>query len=532
MAKRRAARAEQQREAEQQAAFEEFSLDETYAGLEGDRSEFGETTGRMIAVMLDGDRAAMDAALAQFSDQAGLRNVCRAADFQTASIDPEQAEEADVIVLEELGMAILNGAPEQNARMMAAASSGAMADRAQMIVEPETYKYTQGWEVPPEQQDLELDQELPAQPLPGFPIPAYPAMPFDPFLMGYLSGVQAVASGLAARPAFAVPGLPPQLASAAKGISAAAIHDSGAATWGLIATGVAGSPLSGRGIRVAVLDTGFDAGHPDFENRAITRQSFIPAQIEDQFGRVRDVVDRTPDDISGHGTHVAGTACGPRHSRFGRRYGIAFDCEIFIAKVLSVDLGRPGSAGGRDGDILEGLNWALANGCQIVNMSLGAPATSASFEQRWENAARRALSRGQLIIAATGNDSAPRPSLQRLNPPRPVGHPANCPSIVGVAAVDQNLRVAAFSNAQRFTTGGEVNFAGPGTNVLSARPRRLGSIGRLQGTSMATPHVSGIAALIAQEAGLRGLPLYREIRRRVGPLSDSRRDVGNGVARV
>ena len=121
--------------------------------------------------------------------------------------------------------------------------------------------------------------------------------------------------------------------------------------------------------------------HPDLTGRRITAQSFIEGQ------QVQDG--------HGHGTHCIGTACGARRPGILPRYGVAYEAEIFAGKVLS----NQGSGG--DGGILAGIQWAITNGCAIVSMSLGAPVQAGQpFSQVFEQAARRALARGTLIISA------------------------------------------------------------------------------------------------------------------------------------
>jgi subtilisin len=244
------------------------------------------------------------------------------------------------------------------------------------------------------------------------------------------------------------------------------------AAWGLQATGVLSSPYAGRGIRVAILDTGLDLLHPDFAGRNVVSQSFVK--------------DLPVDDANGHGTLCAGVACGPQRPSRQRRYGVAFASEMYIAKVLD------DRAGGADGNILAGIDWAVRNNCSIVSMSLGSPVlVGDGYSQVFEQMAVRALSAGSLLLAAAGNES------QRPDRIVPVEHPANCPSILAIGAVDPSLAVAPFSNGGVNPDGGQVDLAAPGVVIFSSCPRP-GLYQSDNGTSMATPLVAGIAALIAE----------------------------------
>src|SRR5215203_245829 len=288
--------------------------------------------------------------------------------------------------------------------------------------------------------------------------------------------------------------------------------DESSLTWGLQVTKAATSRLSGRGMKVAVLDTGLDLEHPDFTGRNIGSRSFIPNQ--------------TVQDGNGHGTHCIGTACGPR-SPFrtpGRppSYGCASHCDIFAGKVLS-NQGSGATAG-----ILAGMQWAIANGCQVISMSLGRTIRldEKGFNPAYEQVAQVGLQRGTLTIAAAGNDSA-RPG--RISP---VGEPANSPSILAVGALDESLLVASFSCGGLFLPHGAVNIAGPGVNIHSSFPRPI-LYRRLNGTSMATPHVAGIAALWAETNGLfRGVALGRQLLHSARRLPLPSRDVGAGLVQA
>jgi subtilisin family serine protease len=279
--------------------------------------------------------------------------------------------------------------------------------------------------------------------------------------------------------------------------------DTPAETWGLSATNVSQSAYSGQGIKVAVLDTGMDLEHPDFAGRNIQSMSFIPGQ--------------SAQDLNGHGTHCIGTACGPLSPGDPNaapgvpRYGIAYNADIFVGKVLS------NSGNGSLGGILQGMNWAIANGCEVISMSLrglGGPVAA------YTAAASRALNAGCLVIAASGNDST-RP-FNTI----PTGTPANSPGVVAVAALDNRLDVASFSN------GGKIEIAAPGVSVFSSmpRPRMYGSI---SGTSMATPHVAGIAALLAESnPALRASALMQALTNSAQGLPQPASDVGAGLVQA
>jgi subtilisin family serine protease len=180
---------------------------------------------------------------------------------------------------------------------------------------------------------------------------------------------------------------------------------------------------------------------------------------------------------------------------------------------------------GADGGILAGINWAVQNKCQIVSMSLGSPiAQGATFSQVYQNVARVAEQKGTLIVAAAGNESH-RPGLTA-----PVGHPANCPTVLAVAALDSNLQVAYFSCGGINGEGGEVNIAAPGVNVFSSWPMPL-RYNTISGTSMATPCVAGILALYAEATGLRGMALANFALKKAKYLG-SVRDFGWGLVQV
>jgi subtilisin family serine protease len=413
-----------------------------------------ETTGRQIVVFADDD----DAAAIDWG-RAGISEVADSRDFSGGGLPPETIHDAQASVFAQLGMAVVSADPTQMALLQSAESSG----RRVLSVSPELVHHVL-------QDVLEYAQ-------------------------AYRDGVD----DLANRVLRAHDGNGSGVATGVRG--APLFQDTAQATWGIQAVQADSSPRSGRGIGVAVLDTGFDLEHPDFAGRTVTAQSFVtgePAQ-----------------DGHGHGTHCIGTSCGPRSPSTGPRYGIAYEADIFVGKVLS-DAGS-----GTDGGILAGIDWAITNGCPVISMSLGADVTQA--HPPYSVAGARALEKGSLIIAAAGNN-ANRPAGNFGF----VGAPANSPEIIAVGALDQRLEMAPFSARSLPARGGQIDIAGPGYQVLSSwpMPTRYRTI---SGTSMATPHVAGIAALYAEATGRRGLELWATLCQESERLMQPSIDVGSGL---
>ena len=279
--------------------------------------------------------------------------------------------------------------------------------------------------------------------------------------------------------------------------------------------GLEKSKYSGKGINVAILDTGFYKGHPDFANRTIDGKSFVAGEEWDLDGH-------------GHGTHCTGTAAGYISLEDDKRYGVAYKSNIFIAKVLS-DTGS-----GVTSNILDGIDWALEKQCQVISMSLGSTVQigekpSPIFEQ----VGRKALEKKALIIAAAGNDSK-RPN----HLPRPVSSPANAESIMAIAALDKNLNVASFSNAGlNVADGGRIDLSAPGVNILSSYSENASNATlykMMNGTSMATPHVAGVAALYFEAyPNLSAAEIWLKMEKSAKELQNQlMRDVGAGIIQV
>ncbi|MBQ1123482.1 S8 family serine peptidase [Streptomyces sp. B15] len=275
-------------------------------------------------------------------------------------------------------------------------------------------------------------------------------------------------------------------------------------TWGLQAIRSNRSSLTGSEVKVAVVDTGVDPRHPDLAPHIEATASFVQGE--------------SVEDGHGHGTHCIGTAAGPAEPRQGPRYGVACDARILAAKALD------NFGDGSDGDILAAMAWALAHGARVISLSLGARVRRGElFPQTYEKLAQRALRRGTVIVAAAGNESHRPPHID------PVNRPANCPSILAVGALDKALTPSFFSNGGiNGQGGGEVDIAAPGADIHSAAPG--GGYQVMSGTSMATPHVAGVLALLAQaHSDASAADLRTGLLAGAFPLAQPARDVGAGL---
>ncbi|WTG48226.1 S8 family serine peptidase [Actinacidiphila glaucinigra] len=230
---------------------------------------------------------------------------------------------------------------------------------------------------------------------------------------------------------------------------------------------------TGQGVDVAVLDSGVDAGHPDLADRIVTRQNFVPEEDD-------------TDDRAGHGTHVASIIAGTGAASGGKEKGVAPGARLRIGKVLD----RTGS--GQISFALAGMEWAAVDQhAKIINMSLGAGVSDGTDPMSLA-VDRLSAQTGALFVVAAGNAGAPDS----------ISTPGTAASALTVGAVDSDDALAPFSSrGPRIDGALKPEITAPGVDILAANSRFVGndqgSYQSMSGTSMATPHVAGAAALLA-----------------------------------
>jgi len=231
------------------------------------------------------------------------------------------------------------------------------------------------------------------------------------------------------------------------------------------------SGYDGSGVKVAVLDTGIDAEHPDIKDQLVDTKSFVPNED------VRD--------YHAHGTHVASTVLGTGAASEGKNKGVAPGADLLVGKVLSNE------GFGQDSWIIDGMEWAADN-AKIVNMSIGSNEPSDGTDPMAQAVNNLTEETGALFVIAAGNTG-----MEGIN------SPGSAQSALTVGAVDKSDQLAWFSSKgpQNGSSGLKPDLTAPGQGILAARSQfseGSGSYMTMDGTSMATPHVAGAAAILAQ----------------------------------
>ncbi|MFD4373400.1 S8 family peptidase [Streptomyces sp. NPDC058486] len=235
---------------------------------------------------------------------------------------------------------------------------------------------------------------------------------------------------------------------------------------------------------IAVVDTGVDPDHPDLKGRLVDGYDFVDGDDE-------------PKDLNGHGTHVSGIAAAHTENGVGIAGG-APGAKIMPVRVLGAD------GSGSDANITKGIVWAAQHGADVINLSLGESGLMARLLKGGvlNEAISVANGKGAVVVAAAGNDST---VLQPYEVDTPV---------LVVNAADQNGQPASFTNF-----GAQNAVAAPGVDILSTLPtytaketlKNTTGYGKLSGTSMASPYVSAVAALLHQQ-GLNPTQIMQTIR--------------------
>ncbi len=265
--------------------------------------------------------------------------------------------------------------------------------------------------------------------------------------------------------------------------------------WGI---GHVGAPLAGNtgdGIKVAVIDTGINLGHSDLEANIKGSVDFTGSR-------------KGAEDEHGHGTHVAGTIAGIDNTL--GVVGVAPKAYLYAVRVLD----RRGA--GRWSDLSDAITWCVDNGMNVGNMSLGGSSAPSYVKTACDNAQAKNV----LLVAAAGNSGDGNTGTTELS------FPAAYDSVVSVAAIESDDDIASFSNS-----GTHVELSAPGVGVYSTYKKD--GYATFSGTSMASPHAAGVAAVIWSEiASPTAASVRTELRTRVRDLGPAGRDTGYGFGVV
>lgn len=257
----------------------------------------------------------------------------------------------------------------------------------------------------------------------------------------------------------------------------------------------------GKGIVVAVIDSGCDCNHVDLKDRIIGKRNFT----DDDNGNV-DIVT----DYVGHGTHVAGTIAATQNGQ--GVVGVAPKCSLLILKALN----KKGQ--GTEEDVARAIDYAVSKKVNIISMSLGSNEETPLVHE----AIKRAVANNILVVCAAGNSGDSNADTDELS------YPAIYDECISVGAVDYSKNIAYFTNSNKW-----VDLVAPGVNIMSTYPNN--KYASLKGTSMATPHVTGALALIInwsrREFGreLTETELYAQLIKHTACLGFKKTLVGKGL---
>lgn len=262
----------------------------------------------------------------------------------------------------------------------------------------------------------------------------------------------------------------------------------------------------GKGVVVAVLDTGADKNHPDLKDVIIDGKNFTP----DYNGDAKNFSDN-----QGHGTHCAGTIAGVIDN--SGVIGVAPEVKLIIGKVLQ------GNGSGDYYDIIAGIKWATnwvgPNGetVRVISMSLGGPVDVPALY----SAIKAAVDKGISVVCAAGNNGDGNHNTNEYN------FPGAYQDVIEVGATDVTDNVASFSN-----TNDKIDVVAPGVDIVSSMPN--GRWAKMSGTSMATPHVAGAIALLisafeTEDKRLSEEEVYELLLKYVRPLPYAKNAVGYGI---
>ncbi len=261
------------------------------------------------------------------------------------------------------------------------------------------------------------------------------------------------------------------------------------------------SCYQGQGVTVAVVDTGVDLDHPDLQANLVTGKTFVSGTS-------------MPDDDQGHGTHMAGIIAAVNNN--GGIIGVAPEASLMPVKVLD----QQGS--GSIYDVADGIEWAVINDAEVINLSLGTVADSATLKA----AIDYAYNNGVLLVAAGGNCGDSAYFLNGCSYQDQPVYPGAYTNVMAVASTDSHDNQSSFSNQ-----GSYIEIAAPGSNIYSTYPSS--TYATQSGTSMAAPHVAGLAALVwSQNSSWTNQEVRAQIRNTAQDLGASGWDNQFGYGRI